>query len=648
MLARQPVTALLLTLLACETDAPPDTAGTLNIGGSAGPSLVLSLDDSETGAKIEGAWLSLAPSGRDQQTNAEGSATFAALPADSYTVTAAADGYETDTFGPFDIAAEDRSAQLSLSPAEARTLLWGTVTGPGASAPLLAGATVSVDGVSLATTGTDGSYAVTVEAGEHAVHIAPPAGSTLTERDIPLVVVGAGVSAEVSATLAGAPPDDARYVSDQECARCHSDASDQHADSAHSRAALSPADAEVDGPSGLVAAFSDGAVVSLGGGGAAALSRTGPGAWWVTVTDETGAVEGPLAVAEVYGGLRHAAALAVEGSDQLRVAPIAWSVAAGDVVPAWEAGWQSTAAPSTSSWDLQCAGCHATGHRLTEPQEGQFVLAARTADDVWSRTIGCQACHGPGSAHASSRDAAHIVHVGRLDPARRRDTCARCHGRTAPLAHPFSAQPAWPVTDGGSALAAGEALAAHAAWDRVPWLGTDASRLHRDQSGELEVSAHTGDYVGACGDCHAPHGSAHDAALRADRDDPTLCTGCHATRFPDEATNARHDAHHSDPAQGCVDCHFPRAGLLLGPDSRSGAGEVRAHLIVPWAPDAALEEFAAAGTSTLARGEAPIPACLDCHWNTSGCSGCLRGDPTLQSTFESHQRNYETFLKGME
>lgn len=65
-------------------------------------------------------------------------------------------------------------------------------------------------------------------------------------------------------------------------------------------------------------------------------------------------------------------------------------------------------------WSKSCAGCHVTGY---DP-----VLPAFAEEG-----IGCEACHGPGRAHAATGRRVDIVHPGRLPAARRAMICESCH-----------------------------------------------------------------------------------------------------------------------------------------------------------------------------------------------------------------------------
>ncbi len=65
-------------------------------------------------------------------------------------------------------------------------------------------------------------------------------------------------------------------------------------------------------------------------------------------------------------------------------------------------------------WLKSCAGCHTTGY---DPFRRIYA----------EESVSCEACHGPGKAHASSGNALDIVHPSKISPVRRDMICESCH-----------------------------------------------------------------------------------------------------------------------------------------------------------------------------------------------------------------------------
>jgi predicted CXXCH cytochrome family protein len=216
------------------------------------------------------------------------------------------------------------------------------------------------------------------------------------------------------------------------------------------------------------------------------------------------------------------------------------------------------------NWNFMCADCHSTDvRRGYDAQKDQF----RT---TWSEiSVGCEACHGPGSRHVDWakrpralrrmfwRDDGMTVRLTEragvrwaVDPAtghpvrsvprttdREVQLCAQCHARRAQIAEGY--------------VAAGARFDDHYVADLImPGL------YHADGQQKDEVYTY-GSFLQSrmyhagvtCSDCHDPH----TQKLRAPGNQ--VCTQCH--------TAARYDApaHDFHPARGdgarCVSCHMP-------------------------------------------------------------------------------------------
>ncbi|MCC7486623.1 MAG: tetratricopeptide repeat protein [Burkholderiales bacterium] len=217
------------------------------------------------------------------------------------------------------------------------------------------------------------------------------------------------------------------------------------------------------------------------------------------------------------------------------------------------------------NWNFMCADCHSMDVRKN--YDGQ----ARAYRTTWKEmTVGCESCHGPGSAHIEwarrggkgpaagltvrldeRRGAGWAIdpHTGssvRSVPRaseREIEVCAQCHSRRAQFAEGYHA---------------GKRFLDHYS----PSLLT-APLYHADGQQREEVYT-WGSFLQSrmyargvtCGDCHEPH----SGKLRAARPD-SVCLGCHAAdRF---AVTAHHLHEPGSKGASCVECHMPATNYMV-------------------------------------------------------------------------------------
>jgi Flp pilus assembly protein TadD len=220
------------------------------------------------------------------------------------------------------------------------------------------------------------------------------------------------------------------------------------------------------------------------------------------------------------------------------------------------------------NWNYQCADCHSTNLRKN------YDEATRTYKTTWSEIdVGCEACHGPGSAHvawakrdssARKADASKGLAVTlderrgvtwAIDAAsgnatrsvsrassREIETCARCHARRGQF------DDAWhPGTPLGNAY-------------RVATL--EPGLYYADGQMRDEVYNH-GSFLQSrmhakgvtCSDCHEPHSQ----KLRAPGN--AVCATCHASARYDAVAHHRHKP--GSPGAACVSCHMPTTTYMV-------------------------------------------------------------------------------------
>ena len=174
--------------------------------------------------------------------------------------------------------------------------------------------------------------------------------------------------------------------------------------------------------------------------------------------------------------------------------------------------------------------------------------------------IGCQRCHGPGSAHveaASSGDGpvaaviSSIVNPSRLSAERQREVCFQCHLETTSRPLPnvvhrygrgyFSFRPGEPLSD----YAIYFDHAPGAGWDEKFEINHSAYRLMQSRCFLESARAIT------CTTCHDPHepSGTRDAARRYN----AACRTCHQAELAGLVSDGTHV-----PESECSTCHMPR------------------------------------------------------------------------------------------
>jgi len=216
------------------------------------------------------------------------------------------------------------------------------------------------------------------------------------------------------------------------------------------------------------------------------------------------------------------------------------------------------------NWNFMCADCHST--RVTKGYDAESDSFKTTYAEI---SVGCEACHGPGSAHIEwvgrkgaeagkgltvqlderrgvtwGRDAGTGRPVRNKPRATEREieVCAQCHARRAQIAEGYV--PGRPFMDHylPSLLVPGLYHADGQQQDEVfVWGSWLQSRMH-------------GAGV-TCSDCHDPH----TQKLRAPGN--TVCAQCHDASKYDASTHHRHQQ--GAAGAQCANCHMPRATYMV-------------------------------------------------------------------------------------
>lgn len=199
-----------------------------------------------------------------------------------------------------------------------------------------------------------------------------------------------------------------------------------------------------------------------------------------------------------------------------------------------------------------CGSCHTTGYSKDGNQDGLPGMVG-----TWAFPgVTCEACHGPGAAHAGAPTKANIK-VDRSPAA-----CGQCHIRGAK--------------------------------EKIP---ADAGFIqHHEQYNEYTAGAHAGKVE--CSTCHDPHKRAEVAIRRT-------CGSCH-----DAAETAYKGSTMQRAGVACTDCHLPKAGKSAESFGKY-TGDVRTHIfkISLGADDRMLTPDGKFATGKLTADF----ACLGCH-----------------------------------
>jgi hypothetical protein len=210
-----------------------------------------------------------------------------------------------------------------------------------------------------------------------------------------------------------------------------------------------------------------------------------------------------------------------------------------------------------NDWETQCATCHTTGYRITAYDEKN---PAATKVAMAERNIGCEACHGPGSAHAASGNKAQIFNPKNASKSEQSKVCGYCHIRVEnyqwktaqgnpaeQLPHPVlgesykAGQDDWTRWYPDKALIPGvhaedSLTAENKGTDLFNAFWTDEqgkksalfdARKHHQEYQEHLQSKHGKMNIASCSDCHSPH-----AVSGKPRIDPkATCAGCHGSQY---------------------------------------------------------------------------------------------------------------------
>jgi predicted CXXCH cytochrome family protein len=222
-------------------------------------------------------------------------------------------------------------------------------------------------------------------------------------------------------------------------------------------------------------------------------------------------------------------------------------------------------------WNITCVNCHATNlARNYDPKTNTYA-------STWTEMgIGCEACHGPGSAHIAvandwDKDPLHapnrpspeqlkIFSPAKADPRQTFDACGYCHGNKNNVF--FGFKPGDRYEDFALPFLISQPIPANDPQGDF-WPDGRPSRFNRPQALTLTGCFQRGQAT--CTTCHRMHGpeNAHmlkvaveDSVGKRTRESDALCTQCHKD-LADGTAHLAH-THHAPDSVGsrCIECHM--------------------------------------------------------------------------------------------
>jgi len=231
----------------------------------------------------------------------------------------------------------------------------------------------------------------------------------------------------------------------------------------------------------------------------------------------------------------------------------------------WEVGnkkWSRYFVPAAADWWVKyyppdnmkrptgptCDGCHSVGYDIHTRQPAEW-------------NVGCERCHGPGSAHVAARSNENILNPARMNYVAATDTCIQCHSQGRPLESPIEGKYYdWPVGyQVGLKLEDFWQLEPRALGETSFYYYADGTAHKNRMQGNDFVQSVMYRRGVTCFDCHDVHGTENYAQLR--KPPGRLCMDCHGPQSPNgprTATLEGHTHHKADSTGSqCVTCHMP-------------------------------------------------------------------------------------------
>ncbi len=209
---------------------------------------------------------------------------------------------------------------------------------------------------------------------------------------------------------------------------------------------------------------------------------------------------------------------------------------------------------STQATGPLCDGCHSVNYNVQ-------------TKSVTEWNVGCEKCHGPGSAHVAKPSQTNITNPARLSAFGATDVCIQCHSEGKPLSNPIAGKVYdWPVGfEIGRNLSDFWKLDPHKPGEQtVTHFADGTAHKNRMQGNDFTQSAMYTHGI-ACNSCHDAHGTENNADLLKPAN--VMCLECHGPNSPNGPHSPTLEAHShhaaGTPGNECISCHMPKIAAQI-------------------------------------------------------------------------------------
>lgn len=260
-------------------------------------------------------------------------------------------------------------------------------------------------------------------------------------------------------------------------------------------------------------------------------------------------------VAFVYGS-KWKQRFFVRSGDDYYPLPVQWDVATRQWlpyhVPDRGADWWASHYPSPNEQrptGPTCDGCHSVDYDIQTHQVAEW-------------NVGCERCHGPGSAHVAHPSRSNILNPARMESVAANDVCIQCHSQGRPAAGLINGRAYdWPVGYHVGLRLADYWKLESSDLGNTNFLYYPEGTAHKNRmQGNDFVQSVMYRHGVTCASCHDVHGTENYAQLR--KPAAKLCLDCHAPMSPNgpHTDTIEQHTHHKAGSAGsdCVACHMPK------------------------------------------------------------------------------------------